>query len=121
MHLCLRQQDRVALETGDLRPHECLDMVADRHGAALAGVQPPAVCGRELGDFAIIAGEASADAVVGTHETGDECSRRLVVECLRRAELLEAAAVHHRHVIGEHQRLGLVVRDVDEGGAERGL
>jgi hypothetical protein len=27
--------------------------------------------------------------------------------------------IHHPHVIGQHQRLGLIVRDVDEGSAER--
>ena len=43
---------------------------------------------------------------------------RLVVELLRRADLLEAAGVHHRDVIGQHQRLRLVVRDVDERRAE---
>src|SRR5256885_10399693 len=48
---------------------------------------------RSLGDFAIIAGKASADAVVGAHETGDECSRRLVVECLQigRAQRLNSS------------------------------
>ena len=46
---------------------------------------------------------------------------RLVVELLRRADLLEAAGVHHRDLIGQHQRLGLVVRDVDERRAEVGL
>ena len=43
---------------------------------------------------------------------------RLVVELLRRADLLEAPGVHHRDVVGQHQRLGLVVRDVDERRAE---
>src|SRR5438067_396853 len=33
-------------------------------------------------------------------------------------ELGEAAGIHHRDMVGEHERLGLVVRDVDEGRAE---
>ena len=70
---------------------------------------------------AVAARDAAGDAVVGADEAGDEGRGGLVVELLRRAELLEAAAVHDGDVIGQHQRLGLIVGDVDEGGAERGL
>ena len=54
-------------------------------------------------------------------KAGDKRRLRFVVERLWRAELLETPGVHHRHLVGKHQRLGLVVRDVDEGGAERRL
>ncbi len=64
---------------------------------------------------------AADDPVVGAHEARDERRLRAVVQILRRAQLLEAAVVHDAHVIGEHQCLGLIVRDVDEGGAESRL
>ena len=41
------------------------------------------------------------------------------VELLRRADLLEAPAAHHRDAVGDRQRLLLVVRHVDRGDAER--
>ena len=45
---------------------------------------------------------------------GDEHRRRAGVHLLRRADLLEAAAVHHRDVRAHRHRLDLVVGDVDE-------
>ena len=41
-----------------------------------------------------------------------------MVDLLRRIELLDDAAVHHRDAVGERQRLDLVVGDVDHGRAE---
>ena len=52
-------------------------------------------------------------------EAGDEARRRVVVEFLRRADLLDAAVVHHHDAVGQRHRLDLVVGDVDRGGADR--
>ena len=43
---------------------------------------------------------------------------RLVVELVRRADLLDAAVVHHHDAVGQRHRLDLVVGDVDRGGAD---
>ena len=48
-------------------------------------------------------------------EVGDEHRRRPVVDLLRRGELLDHAAVHHRDLVGHRHRLELVVGDVDGG------
>ena len=41
-----------------------------------------------------------------------------MVDLVRRGELLDDAALHHRDAVGERQRLDLVVGDVDHGVAE---
>ena len=43
---------------------------------------------------------------------------RMVVELLRRADLLDDAVVHHHDPVGQRHRLDLVVRHVDGGGAD---
>ena len=55
------------------------------------------------------------------HEVGDHAVCRVGIDLERRAVLLQAPAAHHRDLIGERQRLGLVVRDVDEGDAGAAL
>ena len=47
-------------------------------------------------------------------ETGDEARRGVMVELARRADLLEAPGVHDRDAVRHHERLGLVMGDVDE-------
>ena len=61
------------------------------------------------------------DAIVGPDEPRDERGPWAIVEILRRAELFESPVVHHSHVIGQHEGLGLIMRDVDERRAECGL
>ena len=51
-------------------------------------------------------------------EIADEGVRRLVEQFRRRAALHHAAVMHHHHGIGEGQRLGLVVGDIDHGEIE---
>ena len=51
-------------------------------------------------------------------EPGDEHVGRVVVDLLRRAELLQPARRHHRDPVAERHRLDLVVRDVDRRDAE---
>ena len=46
---------------------------------------------------------------------------RLVVDLLRRADLLDHAHIHHDHPVGDGERLLLVVRDVDRGDVEPAL
>ncbi len=52
-------------------------------------------------------------------EAGDETCRRVVVQLVRRANLLDHAVAHHDDAVGERHRLDLVVRHVDRGGAHR--
>ena len=42
----------------------------------------------------------------------------MVVEVVRRADLLDLAAVHHHHAVGKRHRLDLVVRHVDGRGLD---
>ena len=51
-------------------------------------------------------------------EVGDEHGGRPVVDLLRRGELLDHAAIHHRDLVGHRHRLELVVGDVDGGRAD---
>ncbi len=55
------------------------------------------------------------------HEVRHHAVLRMGIDLERRAELLQASGVHHRHLVGERERLGLVVRDVDEGDAGAAL
>ncbi len=55
------------------------------------------------------------------HEVGDHAVGRPGIDLLRRAVLLQPAAVDHRDVVGQRQRLGLVVGDIDEGDAGAAL
>ena len=48
---------------------------------------------------------------------GDKARRRVVIEIVGRADLFDAAVVHHHDPVGERHRLDLVVGDVDRGGA----
>ena len=54
-------------------------------------------------------------------EAGDELVDRLVVEHLRRVDLLQVAGVHDGDAVAHRHRLDLVVRDVDRGHAEPAL
>ena len=47
-------------------------------------------------------------------EAGDEDRWRVLVDLLRRADLLDAAAAHDDDAVGQRHRLDLVVGDVDE-------
>src|SRR5262249_12676407 len=49
-------------------------------------------------------------------EAGDEARRRMVVEFLRRADLLDAPVMHHPHAVGERHGLDLVMGDIDRRG-----
>ena len=66
-------------------------------------------------DAAAIAerGDGAADEIGGADEVGDELIRRLLVDLARRADLDDAAFIHHRDLVRKRKRLGLVVRDVD--------
>ena len=64
------------------------------------------------------------DGVEDVHradEIGDEGGGRAAVDLGRRADLLDAAAVHHHDAVGHGERLLLVVRDHDGGDAEPAL
>ena len=50
-------------------------------------------------------------------KTRDKARGWLVIELVRRADLLDPAMVHHHHAVGERHGLDLVVGHVDGGGA----
>ena len=58
------------------------------------------------------------EAVHRADELGDERRRGRAVHLRGRAHLLDAAAVHDRNVVGDRQRLLLVVRDVERRDPE---
>jgi hypothetical protein len=61
------------------------------------------------------------DHVGDADETGDELGRRLLVDLLRRSDLLDPPLVEHGELVAHRQRLLLVVRDVEEGDPEIAL
>src|ERR1039458_5291993 len=121
LHMVLRQAVRRSLQARDFRAHERFGRIAECEAAAAARAHHPALRGRDIGQFAIALGDASGNAVVGTDEAGHERGGGPVVQLLRAAALLEAAAIHDRDVIGEHEGFRLIMRDVDKGRAERCL
>ena len=67
-----------------------------------------------------------SDALVQVHrrrpdERGDEHVGRLVVEVLRRVDLLQVAVLEHGDPVAHRHRLDLVVGDVDRGDGEVAL
>ena len=60
----------------------------------------------------------SRQQVAVADEVGDEPRRGQAVDPRGLVELLDAAAVHHRDPVRERERLGLVVRHVDERDAD---
>ena len=51
----------------------------------------------------------------------DEGMRRPLEQLVRRADLHHLAVMHDHDLVGEGQRLGLVVGDVDHGDVERAV
>src|ERR1035437_4561349 len=70
------------------------------------------------GDSHSAAVDLQLDRVPAADEGRAELGRRHVVDVRRRCDLLDLAAIHHRHAIGDRHRLGLVVGDVDGGDAD---
>jgi hypothetical protein len=58
-----------------------------------------------------MAGDAGAEAVHIPEEFDDERGFRVVVDFLRRADLLDAGVVHHDDFVGEFEGLFLIVGD----------
>ena len=83
-----------------------------------AGVERETLSSVQLDDVAIDALHRSREPVVGADKSGNECCVGRVIELLRSTDLLEPAGAHHCDPVGQHQRLGLIVRDVHEGSAE---
>ncbi len=75
---------------------------------AEGGARSPAVAGR-------------GDEIGGAEEGGCEAVARALEDLLGRPALANSTVVHHHQVVGEHQRLVLVMGHQDEGGAEAAL
>ena len=54
-------------------------------------------------------------------EAVHECRCRMVIDLARRADLLDAALVHHHHPVGHFERFFLVVGDEDRGHIDFGM
>src|SRR5882762_2712993 len=121
LRLIGRQLCGAAREHGHFRAHEYLDGVAVGDGAGFERAHDPTVGGRNFSERTVRSGRPSHDPVIRAHEGGHERRLRPVVQVLRSAQLFESAVTHHADVIGQHQRFGLIVGDVDEGRAERRL
>ncbi len=99
----------VAREAGAVPRHPLVDrepVTAEGHGEA-------AVASLQLGLDQVDRGRAD--------EAGDELVDRLVVEHLRRIDLLQVAVAHDCDPIAHRHRLDLVVGDVDRRHAEAAL
>ena len=94
-----------------------------RRGADSAAPERELVARRTARRAVAVARELGLDEVHRwrADELGDEQIRRPLVEPLRRVDLLEHAAAHHRHAVAHRHRLGLVVRDVDRRHREIAL
>ncbi len=116
--LALLQLELLARVARDLRP-ELLSVGADELDAHLeAEMDDPLdhrlvrTVGRLEQQVEIVrAHPAVADPVHGPDEAHHELRRGVLVELARAADLLDPAAVHHRHLVGNLHRLLLVVRD----------
>ena len=88
-------------------------------GAATSSRSPGADASCE--EVADAAGDLGLDDVRRTDEAGDESGGRTLVDVFGEADLLDLALRHHRDAVAHHERLFLVVRDVDERDADLAL
>ncbi len=116
----VRVDQRGVLEALRPNPH---DQVPGRAGALQRPPEP--VSHRNIPERraqrAVIDGGRDEVHRGGPDEPGHEQVVRPLVELLGRPDLLELAVAHHRDPVAQGHRLGLVVRDVDHGGAEPSL
>ncbi len=87
--------------------------------ATTSKVDPPGDLSTD--QFAGMALDDAGEHVLPAHEARDIGRLRAVEDHLGGVGLVDAAGVHHHHHVGERDRLGLGVGDVDEGDAELGL
>ena len=94
-------------------------VLADRDRDLGAGRERAAAAGDGGAGDRHVAGieRLALEDVARPDEAGDELRARPRIDFLRRAELLDPAAVHHRDEIGGGHRLRLVVGHVDRGVA----
>ena len=81
-------------------------------------IRPPA--SRSTAD-SLPVGHRAGEQVGGPDEAGDEHARRLPVDLLGGADLLDPAAAHHGDPVAHRERLVLVVGDEDEGDPDLAL
>src|SRR5688572_15257304 len=101
----------------------------DGNSDAVVGTQVLVHRCREIADLGAEPAEASPhdaddrslNEVRVADKVGHELARRPLVDFARRADLLDAPFVHHRNLVRQRERLGLVVRDVDSGDPQLAL
>ena len=88
------------------------EVAAPGHRDRRAGVE------RDRDGVVLDRGDAPVEQIRIADEIRDEDIGRLGVEFARRSGLRDPALMHQHHQVRHGQRLGLVVRDVDECGAD---
>ena len=61
------------------------------------------------------------EEIAAADEFGDEAIARALIDRARTADLHDAALVHHRDLMRERQRFGLIMRHIDGGHAQLAL
>ena len=95
------------------------DLDIDRDILAKARVDARDVLAQEMDE--LVAHHDAVDDVAVPDEVCDKGVLRLIVDALRRADLLDPALVHDDDRVRHREGLFLVVRDEDEGDAELAL
>ena len=90
----------------------------EARGGPLLGVRVLRVVEGERTEVGLAVLDAPVEDVHVAHEADDEGRRRPVEDLLRRADLLDAALVHHHHAVRHLERLLLVVGHEDAGEAD---
>jgi hypothetical protein len=72
----------------------------------------------ERDDAARIGCDRPLEQVAGTDEVGDEARRRKAVQARGLVDLLDPPLVHHGDPVRQRERLGLIVRHIDERDAD---
>ena len=93
---------------------------AQIHVFALGGGDLDAVLAEGEGEVGAVLGDGSVDEVHlrRTHEPGHELVAGVVVQVLRSVNLLNEAVLHNHDAVAHGHSLGLVMRYIDEGGAQ---
>jgi hypothetical protein len=97
--------------------HGDVDVVADLGSVGRGGMKAQAAFALDLNLPAINRANPPRHEVHQSHEVGNDAVGGPGIDLEGRAELLKTAAMHHRDLVGQRQRLGLIMRHIDEGDA----
>src|SRR5215472_54664 len=99
-----------------IRPHHESGFLADHYAAVRRGGEGSVPC---LDPHRAVPrlDHLPLEYVVAPHKLGDKASVRLLVNRLRRPDLLEATFIHDGDAISHHERFALIVGDMNEGNS----